>query len=625
MSRCPAALCVVIALTLLTVLLPGCSSDTRSSSGSLEVSGNTGGSRSEELPAALPKLPAPSAALGQLRRSSAQTLSVNGADFEAALPSQNITADGAMAVFDPDWAKQDLNDNADLAYAVYRLNLEGWDVAPKLRLLFGTAGIERSNLWIGLGNWDSQRWEWQRMPSVTKAQELDLSAYIGPGSDVLVSVVMLGVIPHKLALLTVLPTDEVEPNDSMETAQALPGSAVSGFRGDVGALDSADYFAFPGSSATHVRGSLRFDSSAAAMKVTLLNAQGEILEDSESFGSDYLSFIDSWFTPLEASEFPLILKVEATSGVSQYDLSFGLGVLPDVPDFTYFLQADPQFGALPFEVNFSSTIADTPEVFYQWDLNDDFVIDAITETPFLTWTYTENGLFDARMIMKHVNGADSELNVLVGAGDIGWDEREDNDNENDANLLDPGLAESGFRGNVGGQGEYDGDLEDWVSLELDPGQSAIFTLENAGDPEGLLEINGPNMTGLPGDPLQAFNPPILSRKAYEYSIYGNCGDYRLKWVYGFPPELDLTNDPLPGGGPAPYTLELTAAASDPDGGSITAIKWDIDEDGVADYTGENLSHVFETQGDKIITVYAYDDQGFRSALEYNIYVEPSMP
>ncbi len=603
-----------------------CSSQSSDSSRLAEHSAPPTGAQ-QTTPAALPALPAPSSALGRLRQTSAQTLTVTGAAFEAALPSHNVAADGSMATFDPDWAKQvKTNTVEQTAYAVYRLNLEGWDVAPKLRLLFGTAGISSSDLWIGLADWQGQRWDWQRMPSVTKAQEIDLSNYVDGNGDVLVTVLMLGLLPHKLALLTVLPTDEVEPNDTMETLQNLPTSSVSGFRGDVGVEDPADYFAFPGTSANSARGSLRFDNSAADMRVTILNAAGEVQQVSDSFeGQDYLSFIDSWFTPLEASDFPLILKVEATSGVTQYDLSFGSGSVPEVPDFTYLLQADPQFGALPFSVDFSSTVVDTPEVAYLWDVNDDFITDAVTDTPFLNWTYTENGLFEVTMTMKHVSGADSSMSVLVGAGDIGWDEREDNDNESEANLLDPGLAETGFRGNVGGQGEYDGDLEDWVSLELDPGQAAIFTLENAGDPEGLLEINGPNMTGLPGDPLQAFNPPILQRKGYEYSIYGNCGDYRLKWVYGFPPELELTNDPLPGGGPAPYTLELTAAASDPDGGAITAIKWDVDEDGVADYTGESISHLYETQGDKIITVYAYDDDGFRSALEYNIYVEPAMP
>lgn len=86
-----------------------------------------------------------------------------GSEYGDALPHNLVARDSLQAVFTPQWT-QPGGQFSDLAYAMYKFQLDGFDLEPKLHFVWG----EKANFsagWVGLANFQRDRWDWHRLPA----------------------------------------------------------------------------------------------------------------------------------------------------------------------------------------------------------------------------------------------------------------------------------------------------------------------------------------------------------------------------------------------------------------------------------------------------------------------------
>ena len=122
----------------------------------------------QDLPAAfgaegLTSLPAPStlvqgAPAGRSTSYVPADLHREGEDFEPSLAHANVSTSATAAELTPDW--QPGGPLADMAFAIYRFDIPGYDLNSMLQLGWETEPAETSELWLGLAHWDSDRWRW---------------------------------------------------------------------------------------------------------------------------------------------------------------------------------------------------------------------------------------------------------------------------------------------------------------------------------------------------------------------------------------------------------------------------------------------------------------------------------
>lgn len=126
-----------------------------------------------------------------------------GSEFEAGA-CQHVEPDSTAGCFTPAWtSNQDSNDK--LAFALYRFNLQDYPGVQSLQFDWRTPPADFANVWVGLSNWSTDRWDWR---SAASGQVLfctpGLAAYAAPASgDMLVVIVMLGTAPATLERLRV--------------------------------------------------------------------------------------------------------------------------------------------------------------------------------------------------------------------------------------------------------------------------------------------------------------------------------------------------------------------------------------------------------------------------------------
>jgi hypothetical protein len=568
---------------------------------------------------ALPHLPAPSAALAQLKGASAVKLRADGADFEAALPHAHVVASGSAATYSPSFAHQ-LERNFDqLAHAIYRLNLEGQPEGAMLRLA-GSPNIDPSQVYVGLADWVNDRWSFSRLGSrpTSRFGSFDTTGFVNGGGDLLVVVVALGIQPMGLGWLSVEPYDEVEPNDDEGSATAIPTPSVAGFAGQLGGADTIDYYTIPGPPSERFDGEIFVtEHETAVLRATLTSAGGTQLSQRELEDGYQTIYISDDPMFVEA-DYPLLLAIEQVSGESDYFIRFIQG--PDTSIFFAGLQAEPAYVELGQSVTLTPevTVGEVPPGYvFRWDLDDNGTTDAYTTEMELTWTYGQSGLYKPEMIARSPEGRETYADVLVAVGDIGYDERENNDTEETANPLDPAKFDN-WRGNL--WTKYDQDEQDWYSLELEGGLAALLSVENLGNQSGELYLDGFFFPGLnQDDPLMLSNP-LPETQSFAFSVRGDAGDYRLSWQYGHPPVIVLDNPP--GDGTVPYEITVNATVSDADGDSFGELLWDFDQDDVIDATGNTATYTYETQGDKQVRVWCYDEHGFRGVSGTGFWVAP---
>lgn len=132
-------------------------------------------------------LPGPAALLKA--SSGAGDAMVNGGDFNPAWPHQNVTVDGAAAVFAPATGNPPVL--ADMAYAIYRFDLSAIEPQFKLLLDWLTAP-EAEDLWVALSDWEHDRWVWYGTSNAGQVAPPSFSGCINGNGILLVALAVAG-------------------------------------------------------------------------------------------------------------------------------------------------------------------------------------------------------------------------------------------------------------------------------------------------------------------------------------------------------------------------------------------------------------------------------------------------
>ena len=290
------------------------------------------------------------------------------------------------------------------------------------------------------------------------------------------------------------PYDEIEDNDSRTEANPLPALPVIDFQGSFGRSsgvydgydgDREDYFSLDLAEGDKLNVVLDYDPTSIIMHLKLHDAAGNEVAEGDDWEFDARRFCTPAVMHYTVPEYGdgtyyiLFPWGGDQQSYSDYALSVILGEAP-VADFT----ATPDSGDPPLTVDFdagSSSDADGSIVKYEWDFDTDYVFDEDTgASPTVQHGFATEGYYTVILRVTDDSGLSDMECRMIAVGDI-YDEVEDNDFTYEANVL-PALPFSGWRGSVGFPG-YDGDHQDIVILNIDPGTIVHFTVTS--DPEPL--------------------------------------------------------------------------------------------------------------------------------------------
>ena len=126
-------------------------------------------------------------------------LAKEGKDFELGLPSANVTVDGTTLDFSPDFAVGSSLDEA--AYCFYRFTVPGYDREPQLRFERDTEPASRTDSWIGIANWETNRWVWFSDTADGRIELGSMTPYLNGAGELLVVPLLTGTAACDLASL----------------------------------------------------------------------------------------------------------------------------------------------------------------------------------------------------------------------------------------------------------------------------------------------------------------------------------------------------------------------------------------------------------------------------------------
>jgi hypothetical protein len=312
--------------------------------------------------------------------------------------------------------------------------------------------------------------------------------------------------------------DEVEDNDSVATANSLPALPFSSFVGSAGPDgtydgDIRDLFTFSANAGDEVSFLVRYSNSGGTdFSVSLEDAFGAPLAQSFGYPPQPLSYT---FQGFESA--PYILRIECGAGGSDYlisgtDAAYDELENNDDPPTANYLG---DLVSLHELIDYSASLGDNPPAYegYDGDNDDWYTFDAPAGSDFtLSATYDNSAganigvsLLDGGLnvldssadgdgqedlaytftgaeptpffLQFHctASGSDYLVNATVAIVNPGFDEQENNDDEFAPNDLGT-LPVTGFTGNVGPSGSYDGDLDDWFSLDASVGEMVRVTI-----------------------------------------------------------------------------------------------------------------------------------------------------
>lgn len=93
----------------------------------------------------------------------AQDLLHTGGEYGDTLPHNLVTRPGGEGLFTPSWHMPGAQ-FADLAYATYQFQLDGFDLVPTLHFTWTQTGSFNDG-WVALANFTRDSWEWSQIPS----------------------------------------------------------------------------------------------------------------------------------------------------------------------------------------------------------------------------------------------------------------------------------------------------------------------------------------------------------------------------------------------------------------------------------------------------------------------------
>jgi hypothetical protein len=625
-------------------------------------------SRTLESPSApasgFPRLPAPSQLATKSTSAPADT--IDGSAFDSTLPLANVTADDTSARFNP-MLEPDSQSLDALAFAIYRMDLTGI-TGRNLRVRYSTPSYYWPGVFVGLADVAGDHWEWFAVGGSG-------SALIGPehiaGDGTVLAAVVCSTIGELVVdELTVNAYDEIEDNDSSETGQPLPAGNFSGFRASLGDHPFVEwepwtYVGYDGDltdwyvidrpdllDGGNITIRIDIDESSAGEFTSLFaemsTAQGvsEFWETDIFLNSDGVISEDFSDGDLSAADFPLRLRVvghNPDSDYCDYTLSIAEGAEPYIASLT----ADPPVtGTVPGTSTFTVTLdtpGSSPIARFEWYLHqtgqpvnlaqDEPV--AVTSGPSLTHSFKQQGVFSMTVFAYNGEGLQDYETATVLAGVNPYDEVEDNDWTDFAQLLDEAKSQTGWTGSIGRETPvppdfeidyfgYDGDADDYFYLPLQSDEDLIVF---------------PELTSGVGEVLVGFQPRLFSEPPFgvTQTAFGSTGqqwrstspgagdliiqvgpgddsygDYKLTWVRGkapHSPNIVMSAD----SGTAPLTVDFTGSAVDDDG-TIARIIWDFGQEEpnvpTIDAEGANVSHTFTEPGLYFIYMTAFDEDGF---------------
>lgn len=132
---------------------------------------------------------------------------VLGTDFVVSPAPVNVSTAGDNAHFAPDWNPLGVPASYETAWGLYMLELDGTPISDKLRLKWLDLPSSK-HVWVGLANFQSNKWAWKQVSDVTNFSIPNLTNYIR-NSDKAIAVVIL-VAGEQSAALTSVTAPEVE-------------------------------------------------------------------------------------------------------------------------------------------------------------------------------------------------------------------------------------------------------------------------------------------------------------------------------------------------------------------------------------------------------------------------------
>jgi PKD repeat protein len=533
---------VVISIALISLLLTliGCSGSDGSASVRAQapvVGGKT----------ALPDLPAPST----LREATMVLSGVyrRGDLIGSLIPHQLVQKNAYNLVFTPAWLGNG-TDNA--AYAGYVFDSTGYTSDDTVHLDWASQGTNSSDLWIGLGNFAKDRWDWFPGPA-TGALPYSGSIYSSSGK-VYVVVVCLGSDTWELKSIRICAdfppaVRSVSPHTCMVSVPVKFSAILDG---------PADSYSWSFGSGINPSTS---NQAAPEVQPTAEGEYAANLTVTSGCGSDSYGFTIS-IEPWQLMPPVAVLAADVTSGESPLTVNF------DASDCY-----DPDDGTLP----------PAGIVLYEWDYNDDGTYDYSSADPTASYTYTTSGTYTCRL---RVTDNDSETGTDTASISV--------------NTVVHYYSVSG----TVTMAEAGGLADVW--MQLTPGYqdrtqaSGAFTLEYI--LEGTYTLT-PTLAGW------TFSPATLPITLSGADITGQ--DFTAYST----PIADLTGSPLIGNAPLTANFDASAS-NDPDNGGaagagIAKYEWDWNNDGVYDFdsgTDATVTHNYTNQGTYICCVRVTDNE-----------------
>ncbi|MCC7478311.1 hypothetical protein IT575_07600 [bacterium] len=156
----------------------------------------------QDVQTLLPELGRPSGLAERLppRSSSVagDTVVAAGQAFEAGLPNSRVSPGLASATFFPDYPGGS-GDLHGLAFAIYSLDLSSGSQSNEIRLIWDGPAPPAADVFVGLGNRVSDRWDWYAWPGDGPVNTANMLEYKDPGTGLLlVAVVVRGEVSAEL-------------------------------------------------------------------------------------------------------------------------------------------------------------------------------------------------------------------------------------------------------------------------------------------------------------------------------------------------------------------------------------------------------------------------------------------
>ena len=286
--------------------------------------------------------------------------------------------------------------------------------------------------------------------------------------------------------------NEVEDNDTSETAQQLPGVPFTGFTANIGEGgandgDIEDWYTFETYFDTKTWVWLQMDN-AINLYTELYDQYGNIVNEAGGPGS----FINLE-TQLTAGRY--FLKVDASRTMGQ-ETDYTLEVNDSFPNEApvAFLNALPATLAQGDDITLMAHQSYDPDgdvVEYWFDLYGDGHYERQGTDTSTDYSVERTGDFMATVLVKDDNGATGTYSVPISVtGGQPYDEVEQNDRRSEAMPL-AGFPDNGipsFTGDIGDGGGNDGDDVDVYSFQISQAGSLTWILNTLDTEHGVLEI-----------------------------------------------------------------------------------------------------------------------------------------